>query len=187
MNNSQTDRDQRGGGDRAREDTFLYAPGNAHYAFAALAGLGAVAIAFALFDVGDARAKGHAFWLVPAGAILIFIGLGLYAIMWRKPALLVIGPDGLFLPIALAKPVVWGQIWRISHSRQRISWFHELSILKVELTPGLEPSYKRSPMVWPLVDGLIARKLGLRIPLQSLDADDTAILASVERFRPVTR
>jgi len=187
MNNSQTDLDQRGGGDRGREDTFRYAPRNAHYAFAALAGLGAIAIAIAVFDVQGVRETGEAFWLVPAGTILIFVGLGLYAIMWRKPALLVIGPDGLFLPIALAKPIAWGEIWRISHARQRISWFQEMSILKVELTPGLEPSYKRSPIVWPLVDGLIARKLGLRIPLQSLDADDTTILASVERFRPVTR
>ena len=89
--------------------------------------------------------------------------------------------------MAFARPVAWAEIWRIRRTRRPISWRQELIILKVELTPGLRPSYKRSLMTWPLVDGWIARKFGLRIPIQNLDADETTILASVERFRPVQR
>ncbi len=187
MDNPETDADQRGGGDQQRTDVFRFAPGKAHYAFAAIAGLGIFAIAAAVFDLGGMRTKGDAVWVAPAGLFLLLFSVGLYWLKWRKPPLLVIGSDGLHLPLAFARPVAWAEIWRIRRTRRPISWRQELIILKVELTPGLRPSYKRSLMTWPLVDGWIARKFGLRIPIQNLDADETTILASVERFRPVQR
>lgn len=187
MDGRKINADRRGGGDRARADAFRYAPGKAHFAFAAMAGLGLFAIAASVLDLGGAQAIGTAIWLAPAGAFLVLIALGLYWLKWRKPVLLVIGPEGLHLPVALAQPVAWDQIWRMRRTRRWISWMHELIILKVELARGLRPHYKRSLMTWPLVDGLVASKFGLRIPLQSLDADVATILASVERFRPVQR
>gem|GEM_PF-3740646 len=39
----------------------------------------------------------------------------------------------------------------------------------------------------PRIDAWLARKLGLRIPVHNLDAPEAAILASVERFKPVER
>ena len=83
--------------------------------------------------------------------------------------------------------MAWRNIWRLSRTRRKISWRQQLIILKVELTPGLRPRYKRSLMTLPAIDGWIARKFGLRIPIQNLDADETTILASIERFRPVQR
>ena len=180
----------RGGGDSERADAFRYAPGKAHFAFAAIAAiaaLGGFAIAASVFDLGDAQAKGQAVWLAPAGAFLVLIALGLYWLKWRKPVLLVIGPEGMDLPTALAQPVAWREIWRLSRTRRKISWRQELIVLKVELAPGLRPRYKRSLMTLPAIDGWIARKFGLRIPIQNLDADETTILASIERFRPVQR
>jgi hypothetical protein len=187
MNNSENIANQRGGGDRARDDAFHFAPGNAHYAFAGIAALGIFAIAAAWLDLGGAQAKGDAIWLAPAGVFLVLFASGLYWLRWRKPALLVVGQAGLHLPVALARPVAWGEVWRISHTRRRISWFQELIILNVELTPGLQPRYKRSLMTIPVIDGWVAKKFGLRIPIQNLDAPAVTILASVERFMPVAR
>ena len=179
--------EQRGGGNRQRADAFHFAPGRSHYAFAAIAALGLFAIAAPVFDLADAQAKGQAVWLTPAGAFLLLFALRLYWLKWRRPVLLVIGPEGLHLPTALVQPVAWRDIWRLSWTRLKISMWQQLIILKVELSPGLRPRYKRSLMTLPAIDGWIARKFGLRIPLQNLDADETTILASIERFRPVQR
>lgn len=78
MNNSENIADQRGGGDRARDDAFHFAPGNAHYAFAGIAALGIFAIAAAWLDLGGAQAKGDAIWLAPAGVFLVLFASGLY-------------------------------------------------------------------------------------------------------------
>ena len=187
MDNRQSIADRRGGGDRERADWFRFAPGRAHYAFAAIAALGIFAIAAVLFDLGGARTKGDAIWLVPAGLFLVLFALGLYWLKWRRPVLLVIGPDGLNLPTALACPVSWSEIWRMRRTRRRISWRQELIVLKVELVPGLRAHYKRSLMTIPVLDVWLARKFGLRIPLQNLDADESVILASIERFKTVQR
>jgi len=60
-------------------------------------------------------------------------------------------------------------------------------MLKVELIQGVRPLYRRRPWTMPRIDAWLARKLGLRIPVHNLDAPEAAILASVERFKPVER
>jgi hypothetical protein len=187
MNNPESIADRRGGGDRARVDAFHFAPGKAHYAFAAVAGLGIFAIAAAVFDLGDAQAKGQAVWLAPAGVFLLLAALGLYWLRWRKPALLAIGPEGLDLPAALVQPVAWREIWRLRCTRRRVTLQPDFIMLKIELGQGVRPRYQRRLWTMPLIDGWIARKWGLSVPLHNLDAGETTILASIERFRPVQR
>jgi hypothetical protein len=179
--------DQRGGGDRSRTDAFRFAPGGAVYAFAAIGGLGAFAVAAAVFDLGGARENGDALWLVPAGVFLIVVCFGLFWATRRRPVLLRVGPEGLDLPAALAGPVAWADIWRMFRTRRRVILQPDFVLLKVELGPGVRPVYKRRPWTWPIVDGWIARKYGLRIPLHNLDAAEEVILASIERFKPVQR
>ena len=179
--------DQRGGGDRARTDAFRYAPGNAVWAFFAIGGMGALAILLVLFDIADAQSRDEAIWVVPAGVFLILVMLGLFWLTRRAPVLLKVGPDGLDLPAAFAKPVEWRDIWRIQHSRRKMRLQTAFIMLKVELAQGIRPVYKRRPWTWPKIDGWIARKWGLRVPLHNLDAGEDVILASVERFKPVKR
>ncbi|HSF94093.1 MAG TPA: hypothetical protein VLA52_03635 [Thermohalobaculum sp.] len=179
--------DPRGGGDRDRTDAFRFAAGSGVYAFAAMGALGAFAVAAAMFDLGGAQTKGDALWLAPAGLFLILVTFGLFWLTRRRPVLLTIGPEGLNLPAALARPLAWAEIWRMRRSRRKVMLQPEFIMLKVELGPGIRPSYKRFPWTWPLVDAWLARKYGLRVPLHNLDAAEDVILASIERFKPVQR
>lgn len=179
--------DQRGGGDLTRTDAFRYAPGSAVWAFFAIGGIGALAILLVLLDVAGARSRGEAIWVVPAGMFLILAMVGLFWLTRRAPVLLKIGPDGLDLPAAFANPVAWRDIWRIQHSRRKLRLQTAFIMLKVELAQGIRPVYKRRLWTWPKIDGWIARKWGLRVPLHNLDAAEDVILASVERFKPVKR
>jgi len=180
--------DRRGGGDRARTDAFRYAPGRVGLLAAlSIGALGAFAIAMVALDLGGARARPGAVWIAPAGALLILTMLGLLWLSRRAPVLLAIGPDGLDLPAALARPVAWAEIWRIRRTRRPISLWQDLVMLKVELSHGVRLRYKRRLWTWPAVDAWIARKYGLRVPLHNLDAAEQVILASVERFKPVQR
>ncbi|NIN38481.1 MAG: hypothetical protein GTO67_07350 [Gammaproteobacteria bacterium] len=177
--------DQRGGGDRARTDAFRYAPGSAIWAFFAIGGLGAFAIVVVLLDIGNAQSRSEVAWVLPAGLFLILCMLGLLWLTRRAPVLLKIGPDGLDLPAALARPIAWRDIWRIRHSRQKMLLRSVIIMLKVDLAEGVRPAYKRRLWTWPTVDSWIARKWGLRVPVHNLDAAEEVVLASVERFKPV--
>lgn len=180
--------DHRGGGDRARTDAFRFAPGYAGILAAiSIGGLGFGAIAAAAFDLGGAQAKGQAVWLAAGG---LFLVLTMAAFVWlirRRPVLLTVGPEGLNLPAALARPVAWREIWRLRRTRRKVFLRPEFILLRVELARGVRPRYKRRPWTWPAVDAWIARKFGLRVPLHNLDAAEAVILASVERFKPVQR
>lgn len=177
--------DQRGGGDRARTDAFRFAPGRGIYAFASIGAMGAAVILLAAFDAGGAGKD--AWWLVPAGAFLLLVMLGLFWLTRRRPVLLTVGPEGTDLPAALADPVAWRDIWRLRCTRRRVTLHPDFIMLKIELGQGVRPRYQRRLWTMPLVDDWIARKYGLQIPLHNLDADAEVILASVERFKPVQR
>ena len=179
--------DPRGGGDRARTDAFRFAPGSGIYAFAAIGGLGAFALAVVTFDLGEVQTSGEAIWLAPTGLFLILVAFGLLWIARRRPVLLTVGPEGLNLPAALARPLAWAEVWRMRLTRRRAALQPEFIMLKVEVCPGTRLHYKRRPWTLPRIDGWIARRFGLRILLHNLDAPEGAILASVERFKPVQR
>lgn len=180
--------DRRGGGDRARTDAFRYAPGRSGlFAAAAIGGLGAFTIAIVLLDLGGARSRPGAGWVVPAGALLILAMLGLLWVARRAPVLLTIGPEGLHLPASLARPLAWAEIWRIRCTRQKALLRPVFVMLRVDLMQGVRPVYRRRPWTLPTLDAWLARKIGLRVPIHNLDAAEEVILASVERFKPVQR
>ena len=179
--------DPRGGGDRSRRDAFRYAPRGAVFALIAILGVGLTAIAFVAYDIGGARGRPEAGWVMLGGLVIILFTLGLAWIAMRRPVLLVVGPDGIDLPVALAESVPWEAIRRIRFRRWRVSLLSSLRMLKVELADGMRLSYKRRLWTMPRVDGWIARRYGLTGPLQNLDADEEVVIASVERFRPVTK
>lgn len=177
--------DGRGGGNPDRTDAFRFASGGAQWAFGAIGAIGAAAILLVLFDAMDSR--DDAVWVVPAGLFLILAMIVLYWISRQAPVLLRIGPEGLDLPAALARPVDWREIWRIRQSRREMILHPSFIMLKIELLQGVRPVYKRRIWTWPAVDGWIARNYGLRVPLDNLDAAEEVILASVERFKSVQR
>lgn len=187
MNQQNVMPDSRGGGDISRRDAFRYAPRGAVFAIVAIIALGVTAIAFVAYDVGGARESSDAGWLTLAGFFVILFALGLVWIALRRPVLLVIGPDGLDLPGAFEQPVPWTDIARVRRTRLRISLFHKLILLRVDLVDGTRPRYKRRLWTMPTVDSWLARKIGLRVPVQNLDADEETIIASIERFRAVER
>lgn len=179
---------KRGSGDRARTDAFRYAPGRTgQFAFAAMGALGAVATAVVAFDLGDARASAGAALVAPAGLVLIGAMIGLMWLTRRAPVLLTIGPEGMNLPAALARPVAWAEIWRLRLTVRRVWLQPRFSMLRVDLARGVRPAYQRRPWTWPTADAWLARKIGLRVPIHNLDAPEAVILASVERFKPVQR
>ncbi len=177
----------RGGGDRARTDSFRCAPGRAVYASASIGALGLFAISAAAFNIGGAQESGQAFWLAPAGISLVLAMLGLFWLTRRAPVLLTIGPDGVDLPAAFSRPIAWRDIWRIRLSWRRVVLQPDFILLKLELTNGAQPAYKRRLWTLPPIDGWIAKKYGVRIPVHNLDAPAKVILNSVERFKPVQR
>jgi hypothetical protein len=179
--------EHRGGGDRSRTDAFRFAPGNGVYAFAAIGALGLFAIGAAVFDLGDAQAKGVSVFLVPAGLLLVIVMLVLFWLTHRRPVLLTIGPDGLDMPAALAHPVAWRDIWRMRRTHWRHRFRQDMIVLKIELPRGVNVVYKRRLWTMPRLDSWIARNYGLSIPIHNLDAGEALILASIERFRPVQR
>lgn len=177
--------DRRGGGDPSRRDAFRYAPRKVGLGIAATFVFAATALGAAAFDLGNARADSTALWLAAGGAFLLLFGLGLLWLARRRPVLLVVGPDGLNLPLAFASPAPWSQIARLTRVRHRVSLLSTMTLLRAELVPGATPRYKRSLLTMPRIDGWLARRAGLRIPIHNLDADEATILASVARFRPV--
>lgn len=188
MNGPEAGVEWRGGGDRARADAFRYAPGRGGLlAIVSIGLLGAVAIAVVSLDLGGARAKAGADWVVPAAALLIAAAVGLLWLTRHAPVLLTVGPKGLNLPATLARPVAWADIWRIRLLVHSVFLRPRFSMLKVELSQGVRPLYRRRPWTWPSVDAWLARKLGLRIPIHNLDAPEAVILESIERFKPVQR
>ena len=186
MGGTRTHGDQRGGGDRSRTDDFRFAPGGSgKLASAGIGGLGLAAILMAVFDAGGARKD--AIWVVPAGLFLILVMAMLFWVTRRRPVLLRVGPDGLDLPAAFARPLAWGEIWRMRRTRRK-QWLQPAFImLRADFAPGIRPVYKRRLWTMPALDAWIAGKWGLRIPIHNLDADEEVILASVERFKPVQR
>jgi hypothetical protein len=188
MNGQGNEPDRRGGGDRVRTDAFRYAPGlSGLLAFGSVGVLGAVVIAVVAFDLGGARSTPGADWAVPAGAVLILAMSGLLWVARRAPVLLTIGPEGLNLPAAFARPVAWAEIWRIRLIARKAWLQPRMVFMKVELMRGMQPVYQRRLWTMPRADAWLARKIGLRIPIHNLDAAEEVILASVERFKPVQR
>lgn len=120
-------------------------------------------------------------------ACLFLLGLA-GAAVWllrRRPVVLRVGPAGLDLPFAFRRPLPWAGIHRIRREAPPRRGWGGADWLVVDPSPGVLPDYRlasfRRLELWYLRHG------GIRIPLHGLDADPAAVVASIERFRPVTR
>jgi len=150
-----------------------------------LAALGLFALIAPVLDLGQARQDGHTIWLVPSGFILVLTACGLGWFAAKTPVVLTIGPEGLYQPIACTVPLPWRDIWRMSCFKSGGRFLGRRAVLQVDLVPGAMIPYKRWARSVPALDRWLIRKLGLRVPLQHLDADPETVLSSLERFRPV--
>lgn len=122
------------------------------------------------------------------GGAAAVLGALVLACIWfarRPPVALVIGPDGLCLPFGWRRPLAWSDIHRIRRLRQRRGLFAVTEWLVVDPSPGVLPAYR---LAGPRrIERWLTRRYGIRIPLSALDADPESVIASIERFRPVTR
>jgi hypothetical protein len=176
----------RGGGPIGRVDAFRVQVPGTWLAVIAIAALGGFALIAAAFDPGQPRQTGDVFWLVPSGIILLATAAGLGWFALRRPVVLTVGPEGLHMPVAWAAPLAWRNIWRMRCVRRRVRFWSRTATLEVDLPPEAMVPYKRWARSVPVVDRWMVRKFGLRVPLQHLDADVGTVLASVERYRPVS-
>ena len=176
----------RGGGPVERVDAFRARVRGGALAAIAVAALAVFALAAALFDLGQARQTGDAYWLAPAGLLLLPVAAGLGWVAFRRPVVLTIGPEGLYQPIACTAPLSWRDVWRMRCVRRKGGLFRRsTAVLEIDLSPGAMIPYKRWAGSVPVIDRWLVRKFGLRVPLHHLDAEAGAVLASIERFRPV--
>ena len=177
--------ERRGGGPVERVDAFrVRVRGNALAAIA-VAALSVFALAAAAFDLGQARQTGDAYWLAPAGLLLMPVAAGLGWFTVKKPVVLTIGPDGLYQPIACTAPLPWRDVWRMRCIQSKTMLRGRSAVLEIDLSPGAMIPYKRWARSVPVIDRWLVRKFGLRVPLHHLDAEAGTVLASIERFRPV--
>lgn len=137
--------------------------------------------------IGPTFGKGRFDWLGAFAAFVVFGGL-LVLSAWmlsRPPVVLTIGPEGIHMPVGWRSPLAWSDIHRIRHLgssggiRGRRIW------LAVDPAPGVIPDH-RLPGPKRL-ERWYARRAGIRLPLHGLDAPPEAVIASLERFKPVQR
>lgn len=175
----------RGAGPVERVDAFRARVRGAVPAAIAVAALAVFAVAAALFDLGQARQTGDAWWLAPAGVLLLPVAAALGWVVLRRPVVLTVGPEGLYQPIAWSAPLPWRDVWRMRCVRQKTMLRGRSAVLAVDLSPGATIPYKRWAQTVPALERWLIRTFGLRVPLHHLDAEPGTALASVERFRPV--
>ena len=115
-----------------------------------------------------------------AGLLALFVWM-----LRRRPTVLRVGPAGLELPIVFKGPLPWHDIHRIRLSQEKSSLYGTRLWLIVDPSPGVLAPL-RLP-VWRSLELKFQKYHGVRIPLHGIEGDPEAIIASIERFRPVAR
>ena len=111
--------EMRGGGPVERVGAFRARVRGGALAAIMVAALAVFALAAALFDLGQARQTGAAYWLAPVGLLLLPVAAGLGWFALRRPVALTIGPEGLYQPIACTAPLPWRDVWRMRCVRRK--------------------------------------------------------------------
>ena len=143
----------------------------------------ALVLAAVLFGSGFDPESRDPLWASLAGLCLAaLIGGGVW-LLRRRPPVLRVGPDGLDLPIAFARPLAWAEIHRIRRLPRQRRLGGPAEWLVVDPAPGVLPDH-RFP-IWRSLELRLQRRYGIRIPLHTLDAAPQAVVESIERFRPV--
>ena len=137
--------------------------------------------------VGPEFGKARYDWLK---ATLAIVGLSSIMaiplwVLWKRPAALTIGPDGIYLPVVFKKPLPWADIHRIKRTRATAGLYGYRDWLIVDPSPGVLAPL-RLP-VWRALELRLQKHHGVRIPLHGLSVIGDDVVASVERFRPVTQ
>lgn len=170
---------------QARERTDAFRHGGRHLILliGALAVLLALVVAAALVGPGFDPGSNDPLWALLAGLFLAALIGVIGWVLWRRPVAVRIGPEGIDLPMAFARPFPWARMHRIRRCRSGSRLEGRRDWLIVDPAPGVLPDY-RWP-TWRWLEMRAHRLQKIRIPLHSLDADPAAVIASVERFRPV--
>ena len=169
-----------------RVDAFRLARGRPLMVGVLLSLIAGASLALAAHDAERLRASGELAWLQIAGLLVLAAALGAFWLAWRRPVLLRVGPEGIHVTLGYRRPLPWNDIRTIDHTGWRTGIFHKVSVLKVEPAPDAELCY-RGPRLPRAIERWYARRVGVLVPLQYIDADAETVIASVERFHPVER
>lgn len=173
--------------DSAQRDDFRLSRRRPLLAGVLLLVIATVSHATVQHDLGDIHATGEAFWLAAVGYLIFAMAIGALWLAWRRPALVRVGPEGLHLTPGYARPFSWSDIRDLRYQGVRIGLANVKSVLEFELAPEAEIPGRWKNRWMAAVDRWYARKFTLRAPLWLLAEPEEDILASVERFHPVTR
>jgi hypothetical protein len=149
--------------------------------------LGGVGLALAALDSEHLRASGELVLLYAAGIAVLALALGAFLLAWWRPVLLRVGPEGIHVTPGFRRPFPWQDVQQLSYRSWRSGFFHSTSVLKIELVSDAKLPYRAPKLRIASLDAWYRRNFGILVPLRYLDANEEAVIASVERFRPIQR
>ncbi len=123
-------------------------------------------------------------WVPVAALTLGVVVAGFGWMLWRRPVVLRIGAEGVELPIVFKAPMPWSDMHRIRYMKGGKGLYGVRDWIIIDPSPGVLPPL-RLP-VWRRFELKFQKHFGVRIPLHGIDADPQVVIASIERFRPVT-
>ncbi|MGI9389267.1 MAG: hypothetical protein ACR2O1_04345 [Boseongicola sp.] len=118
--------------------------------------------------------------LVLSATFFLFIFLAC-----RAPVLLRVGPEGLDLPGGFTAPLTWHDIHRIRYLGESGYLTGKQAWLVVDPLPGVLPAYRF--MGPKKAEAWLLGKIGIRIPLHSLETGPAVVISSIERFKSIRR
>ena len=170
---------------RARERTDAFRHGRRHLLLliGLLGVLLVLVVAAAAIGPGFDPGSNDPLWALLAALFLAALIGAIGWVLWRRPVAVRIGPEGIDVPLAFARPFPWARVHRIRRCRTGDRLHGRRDWLIVDPAPGTLPDY-RWP-TWRRLELKAQRWQKIRIPLHALDAPPETVVASVERFRPV--
>jgi len=136
-----------------------------------------------LFAPGSDSQASHPFWVFGIGLSLFVIICAFGWLYWRSPKVLVVGEDGIDLPLTFKRPLRWDEIHRIRRVQTRGGLYSTRDWLIIDPSPGVLAPL-RLP-VWRRLELALQSCHGVRIPLHGLEEDPEKVVQSIGRFRPV--
>ena len=118
-------------------------------------------------------------------SVLLALVLGCLWLLWKRPAAVVVGPDGLLLALGFRAPMPWSDIARITYEgfHPRLGAAREWLVITPKhgvLAPYRLPASRRLEL-WN------QRRGGLRIGLHGLEGTPEDVIRAIEVYFPVVR
>lgn len=168
---------------RGQTDAFRHGSRQLILLIAGLALLLALVVAGVLIGPGFEPGSKDPLWASLAGLFLAAL-IGVFGwVLRRRPVAVTIGPEGIDVPLAFARPFPWARMHRIRRCGSGDRLHGRRDWLIVDPAPGALPDFRWPTWRWAEMQAHRWQKI--RIPLHALDADPEEVVASVERFRPV--